>query len=280
MITGKTMILGLFGYPVEHTLSPYMHNAAFKSLGLDYCYLPFKVDPRHLKEAVTGIKALNMRGVNITIPHKETIIPYLDELDTEASLIGAVNTVLHAGERLIGYNTDGRGFVRSLKEEGGIEPRGKKVVILGAGGAARSIAFSLAMEGVDKIFINDTVGDKAIELSSAIRSKTSIEALYVKDLKERIGEVDILINATPLGMKKEDPPPISPELLSKRLFVYDIIYNPPETPLLKEAKKKGAKTLRGIGMLLYQGALSFKIWTGQDPPIDIMKKAIEKRIEA
>ena len=188
-------------------------------------------------------------------------------------------TVLHAGGRLIGYNTDGRGFVRSLKEEGGIDPKGKKVMLLGAGGAARAIAFSLALEGADKIFINDIIENKAVELSSAIKSKTAIETLYVKDLKERIGEVDILINATPLGLKKEDLLPIKPELFSSKLFVYDIVYNPPETPLLKEARKKGAKTLGGIGMLLYQGALSFSIWTGQEPPIDVMKKAVEKRID-
>jgi len=278
MITGKTRIVGLFGYPVEHTLSPYMHNAAFESLGLDYCYLPFRVIPEAIKEAVSAIKALNMRGVNITIPHKEAIIPYLDELDREAELIGAVNTVLHEGGRLIGYNTDGRGFIRSLKEEGGIIPRGMGAMIIGAGGAARAIAFSLAIEGVKKIFINDIIAEKAKELSSALSSKTPSEAVYIKDLKEGIGEVDILINATPQGMKKADPLPIPSELLLKRLIVYDIVYNPPETPLLKEARAKGAKAIGGIGMLLYQGAISFKIWTGQDPPIEVMREAIQKRI--
>jgi shikimate dehydrogenase len=278
IITGKTKIVGLFGYPVEHTLSPYMHNAAFEALGLDYCYLPLRVEPKDLKEAVTAIKALNLRGVNVTIPHKEAAIPYLDELDREAALIGAVNTILYAGGRLIGYNTDGRGFVRSLKEKGGIDPKGKRIMVLGAGGAARAIAFSLALEGVEKIFITDIIDKKAIELSSAVSNKTSTETIYIKDLKEHIGEVDILINATPMGMKKEDPLPISPELLSERLLVYDMVYNPPKTPLLSEAKARGAKVLGGIGMLLYQGALSFKIWTGQEPPIDVMKKAIENRI--
>lgn len=278
MITGKTKIVGLFGYPVEHTLSPYMHNAAFEALGLDYRYLPFRVSPENLKAAINALKALNIKGVNITIPHKETIIPYLNELDREAELIVAVNTVLHEEGRLIGYNTDGRGFIRSLKEEASIIPKGKRVMILGAGGAARAIAFSIAIEGVEKIFISDVIEKKAKELSSAVINKTSTEAIYIKDLKERIGEVDILINATPLGMKKEDPMPISPELLSQRLFVYDIVYNPPETPLIREAKTKGAKALSGIGMLVYQGALSFKIWTGQEPPIDVMRKAIESKI--
>jgi shikimate dehydrogenase len=278
MITGKTKIVGLFGYPVEHTLSPFMHNAAFESTGLDYCYLPFSVRPEDLNISVGAIKALNIRGVNITIPHKETIIPYLDELDREAELIGAVNTVLNKDGRLIGYNTDGKGFVRSLREEGGIDPEGKKIMIIGAGGAARAIAFTLALEGVGKIFINDIIENKAKELSSAISNKISAEAIYIKDPKEGIGEVDILINATPLGMKKEDPLPVLPELLSQGLFVYDIVYNPPETSLLKEAKKRGAKTLGGLGMLLYQGALSFKIWTGVEPPIDVMKKALENKI--
>lgn len=278
MITGKTKIVGLFGYPVEHTLSPYMHNAAFESLRLDYCYLPFRVRPEDLKTAVNAIKALNMRGMNITIPHKEAIIPLLDELDKEADLIGAVNTVLHEDGRLIGYNTDGKGFIRSLKEEGGIIPKGNRILIIGAGGAARAIAFSLAIEGAEKIFINDIITQKAKELSSAIIAKTSSEAIYIKDLKEGIEKVNVIINATPLGMKKEDPLPISPELLSQRLFVYDIVYNPPETSLLREARSKGAKALGGLGMLLYQGALSFKIWTGQEPPMDVMKKAIENKI--
>lgn len=278
MITGKTKILGIFGYPVEHTLSPFMHNAAFEALGLNYCYIPLSVSPENLKIAVTSLKALNIVGVNITIPHKEAIIPFLDELDGEAELIGAVNTVLNKEGRLIGYNTDGRGFVSSLREDGKIDPRGKKIIIIGAGGAARAIAFSLALEGAEKIFINDIIGEKAKELSCVLSTKTSTEAIYLKDLKEGIGEADILINATPLGMKKEDPLPIPPELLSKGLFVYDIVYNLPETSLLKEAKKRGANTLGGLGMLLYQGALSFKIWTGKEPPIDVMRKALEGKI--
>mgnify|MGYP001558976632 FL=1 len=278
MITGKTKIIGIFGYPVEHTLSPYMHNAAFEAMGLDYCYIPFRVRPENLKTAINSIKALSLQGVNITIPHKEAIIPYLDELDREAELIGAVNTVLNKEKRLIGYNTDGRGFVRSLREDGRIDPRGKKIMIIGAGGAARAIAFTLAIEGAGKIFIKDIIEEKAKELSSAISNKIYAEAIYIKDLKDRIGDVDILINATPLGMKKEDPLPVLPELLSQGLIVYDIVYNPPETPLLKEAKKRGAKTLGGLGMLLYQGALSFKIWTGQEPPVDVMRKELENKI--
>lgn len=278
MITGMTKIVGIFGYPIEHTLSPFMHNAAFEALGLDYCYIPFSVHPDNLRSAAAAIKVLNIVGVNITIPHKEAIIPYLDGLDREAELIGAVNTILNKDGKLIGYNTDGRGFIKSLKEEGGVNPKGESVMIIGAGGAARAIAFSLAIERVDKIFINDIISEKAKELSCAVSTKTSTESIHIKDLKEGIDEVDILINATPLGMKKEDPLPIATELLSKGLFVYDIVYNPPETPLIKEAKKRGAKTLGGLGMLLYQGALSFNIWTGQEPPVDVMRKAIENKI--
>lgn len=278
MITGKTKILGIFGYPIEHTLSPFMHNAAFKSLKLDYCYIPFRVRPEDLREAVTALSALDIRGVNITIPHKESVIPFLDRLDREAELIGAVNTVLNEDGKLIGYNTDGSGFIRSLKEEGGVNPKGKSVMIIGAGGAARAIAFSLAIEGADKIFINDIISEKAKELSSAVSDKTPTEVIYIKDLKEGTGEVDILINATPLGMKKGDPLPISSELLSSRLMVCDIVYYPPETPLLKEARKRGIKTLGGLGMLLYQGALAFEIWTDKEPPIEVMRKALESKI--
>jgi len=183
IITGKTKIVGLFGFPVEHTLSPSMHNAAFEALGLDYCYISFNVHPDNLRPAALAIRVLNIAGVNITIPHKEAIIPYLDELDREAELIGAVNTVLNKDGRLIGYNTDGRGFIRSLKEEGGLTPKGKVIMIIGAGGAARSIAFSLALEGAEKIFINDIISEKAKELSCAVSTKTSTEAIYIKDLK-------------------------------------------------------------------------------------------------
>ncbi|MEK6690960.1 MAG: shikimate dehydrogenase [Nitrospirota bacterium] len=278
MITGMTKIVGIFGYPIEHTLSPFMHNAAFEALGLDYCYIPFSVHPDNLRSAAAAIRILNIVGVNITIPHKEAIIPYLDGLDREAELIGAVNTVLNKDGKLIGYNTDGRGFIKSLKEEGGVNPKGESVMIIGAGGAARAIAFSLAIEGVDKIFINDIISEKAKELSCAVSTKTSTEAIHIKDLKEGIGETDVLINATPLGMKKKDPLPIATDLLSQGLFVYDIVYNPPETSLLREAKKRCSKTLGGLGMLLYQGALSFKIWTGIEPPVDVMRKAIESKI--
>ncbi len=276
MITGKTKILGILGYPVSHTLSPVMHNEAFRASGLDYCYLPFKVAPERLLDAVGGIRALNIRGVNITVPHKERIIPLLDHLDKEASLIGAVNTVVNKDGKLYGYNTDAKGFIKSLKEEG-IMPGRKKVMILGAGGAARAVAFSLLLNGVKSIQIYNRTPEKAetiVDFLNRVKSGIAKTAYAITPLKD----IDILINATSLGLKKNDPLPIAPAFLCPGLIVYDLIYNPQKTGLLIEASRQGLKTISGLGMLLWQGVLSFRLWTGIEPPVEIMRKAIYRAL--
>lgn len=272
-ITGKSKLVGLFGYPVEHTISPQMHNAAFAHLGLDYCYVPFLVHPDRLRDALEGLRALSLRGVNVTVPHKENVIPFLDEIDKEAAFIGAVNTIRNDDGILTGFNTDGRGFMRSL-EVAGIQVNEKKVLILGAGGAARAIGYYLCKEA-EKVFLYDIDSDKDRALSQHLaKLRGNVERIDAKTANGRavIRGVDIIVNATPLGLTPQDPLPLDTALLSPDQAVCDLIYK--ETPLLKEATKAGCKTLSGLGMLLWQGVLAFEIWTGIKPPVEIMKEAL------
>ncbi|HXY55625.1 MAG TPA: shikimate dehydrogenase [Nitrospirota bacterium] len=281
MISGRTEIYGIFGYPVEHTFSPGMHNAAFKRLGMDACYVPFAVHPDRLGEAARAILPLGLRGLNITVPHKEKIIQYLDELSEEARLIGAVNTVEIRQGRLVGHNTDGRGFLRSLKENSGFNPKGKKILFIGSGGAARAVGFCLALAGAAKIYVRDLDTRKADLLVSDIRAKTGADTASIHDdesLAAYAAEADCLINATPLGLKRSDPLPIPRDLVMKKHLVCDLVYNPPETAFLRTAKSRGAKRLAGLGMLLYQGVIAFEIWTGKEAPVKIMKNALSRQI--
>ncbi len=267
-ISGKTRVVGLFGYPVEHSLSPAMHNAAFDYLNLDYCYVTFSVRPDLLRDAVNSVKALNLRGVNVTVPHKEKVIPFLDEINEEASFIGAVNTILNSEGALIGHNTDGRGFMESLSEAD-IPTEGKNALIIGAGGASRAISYYLSKKtGRLDIFDIDTdKADRLVKDLSALRSNVSRR----KGLDSLEG-VDIIVNATPLGLKETDPYPVNVSLITGRMTVCDLIYR--ETPLLQAAAEKGSKTLSGLGMLLHQGVLAFELWTGIKPPVNVMRSAL------
>ncbi|MCX7724739.1 MAG: shikimate dehydrogenase [Thermodesulfovibrio sp.] len=270
MITGKTRIIGIFGDPIEHTLSPLIHNEAFQYLGLDYCYVAFHVKKDKLKEAVEGIRALNIKGVNITVPHKETVIQYIDELSEEAKDIGAVNTILNKEGILRGFNTDVNGFILSLKEEG-ISIKNKKFLILGAGGASKAIVYGILKEG-GKVYIYNRTPSKAIAIKEKFKDHGFIEIVEVdKSLTENI---DIIVNATSLGLKKDDPMPLNPELIKPKHVYCDIVY--PETPLMKEAERIGCKVIGGIGMLLWQAAFAFKIWTEVEAPIDIMRKTLDR----
>lgn len=276
MIDGKTSIYGIFGFPVEHTLSPAMHKAAFKKLGINAAYLAFSIPPNRLKEAVKAIRVLNIQGINVTVPHKEMIISFLDGLSEEASLIGAVNTVVVKKNKLIGYNTDGQGFIRSL-EETSFNPKDKSFLIIGAGGASRSICVSLSKVKVKEIFICDIIEEKARDLKAHINRvcpKCYIEAVPTNSLKVVRDRLSILVNATPLGLKETDPLPVDKGLLRKDIFVYDLIYNPSTTKLLSLAKRTGLKYSNGLGMLLFQGALSFKFWTNHQPPVKAMRQAL------
>src|SRR5512135_1776367 len=271
-ITGKTKITGLFGYPVEHTLSPAMHNAAFERLGLDYCYLPFLVHPDSLGKAVEAVRALTMAGVNVTVPHKEAVIPFLDEVNEEASFIGAVNTVVNRGGKLTGYNTDGRGFMRSL-EENGIVISGKKVLVVGAGGASRAIGYYLS-EKAEGLSICDIDTKKLEKLASDLRQiRGNVSSLSRIDDPSGF---DVIINATPLGLKKDDPSPVDVRALLPTQTVCDLIYK--KTPLLELAAQKGCRTMDGLGMLLWQGVLAFELWTSASPPVDVMANALIKGV--
>ncbi len=272
-ITAGTKLLALFGHPVGHSLSPQMHNAAFGQTGLDYCYLAMDIKPEDLPEAVRAVRALGIRGANITVPHKEKVIPLLDEVDSEAAFIGAVNTIVNDGGRLRGYNTDGRGFIQSLAEEG-IGWEGKNILICGAGGASRAVSYYLSEKArtlrifdLDKGKLEKLVGDLN-------RIRNNVEAAGgVLDL----GGVDVLINATPLGLKETDPLPADPSKLAPGSVAGDLIYR--HTPFLREAQKAGLRTFHGLGMLLWQGVFAQELWTGVRPPHDVMREALLKGMQ-
>ena len=275
-ITGKTKVVGLMGYPLSHTISPAIHNSAFSALGLDWVYLPFEVQPEYLKEAIFGLKPLGIAGVNITIPHKVQALAYMDGLSPEAELIGAINTIVVKEDRLFGDNTDGKGFIRSLKETG-FSLKGKRVALIGAGGAGRAVSISLAREGVDTLYIFDANKERGESLISYIKDRFDTLVLEMKDPSVAM-DIDLLVNATPCGMKENDPLPIDTGFISADLLVYDLIYNPQKTRFLEEAERKGAKILSGLAMLVYQAALSFSAWTGIMPPVDVMMDAAKSEL--
>jgi len=280
-ISGKTKVLGLFGYPVEHSLSPAMHNAAFEKLKLDCCYVTFSVKPELLKDAVSAIRSLNLAGVNVTVPHKERVIPFLDAVDKEAAFIGAVNTIVNqsasGGGRLIGYNTDGRGFMKSLSESR-ISVNNKNILIIGAGGASRAIGYYLSQKA-SGLFLHDVDKKKAAKLVKDLNKLRGNVFLFSHELSAmsyQLNKIDVIINATPLGLRKGDSLPVNANLLKQRHVVCDLIYK--KTPLLEIASKKGCKTMNGLGMLLWQGVFAFELWTGKKPPVDVMRKALIRNI--
>ncbi|MCL2359489.1 shikimate dehydrogenase [Candidatus Bathycorpusculum sp.] len=274
-ISGKTRVCGLIGDPVEHSLSPIMHNAAFEALRLDYVFLAFKVKPACVAAAVESMRALNIRGLNVTMPHKTTVMASLDRTDLSAQIISSVNTILNKENLLLGFNTDGVGAVKALKENG-VELKGRKVLLLGAGGAARAIAYAVAKEADELAVLNRTVKHaQAIAklLEKSINKKIASGALLPSDIEQNIQDSDILINATSIGMKpRPDISPVPPKLLRSNLSVMDIVYNPLETRLIKDAKEAGAKIVNGVEMLIYQGVAAFEIWTGKSAPVDVMRK--------
>ncbi|MCX8171454.1 MAG: shikimate dehydrogenase, partial [Candidatus Bathyarchaeota archaeon] len=281
-LSGRTKVCALIGHPVEHSLSPAIQNAAFRHLGLDYVYVAFNVKPENLSYALLGVRSLGIHGLNVTMPHKVEVIRYLDNLDENARLIGSVNTILNSGGRLIGYTTDGVGALNALKYSGE-EPANKKIVVLGAGGASRSISFTLAKCARELVILNRTV-EKAEKLAKDIISSLNMGADAVRfgrldssHLEVELRDADIVINATSIGMKPNDAEtPIKRELLHGGLTVFDIVYEPLETRLLREAKIAGAKTIDGLSMLIHQGAASFEIWTGVKAPIEVMREAALK----
>lgn len=266
-------LFGVLGYPVEHSLSPVMHNAAFKALGMDCEYHAFRVSPEVLYKAIHGAHALGFGGLNITIPLKEKALEIVKPSET-ARQIGAVNTV-DFKEGIVGHNTDGIG-ARMALESKNIAIKGKKVLLLGAGGAARAIAFQLAKDGAGITIANRT-SSRAEALAKEVARIGKARACGLDDLKALVQDCDILINSTAVGMKSSETL-VTSDMMRSDISVFDIVYSPANTRLLQEARKAGAKTIDGVMMLVYQGAEAFKIWTGRVPPIDIMEKAMRERL--
>ncbi|ODA41735.1 shikimate dehydrogenase [Desulfosporosinus sp. BG] len=265
----------VIGHPIEHSLSPAMHNAGYQALGLDIEYQRFHVEPDRLIEAVDGLWALGFSGWNVTLPHKENIISLLDTLTPQARRAGAVNTVkIHEGQK-IGHNTDGDGFVRSI--EGGLNGfKGKKAVLLGAGGASKGIAIALAEQGMHLHILNRTT-DKAEALVQVIQREGGTATSGVFAPGEWLWDVDLLVQTTSAGLHGE-PFPFSVQGISEQALVVDIIFNPWETSFLQEAKQQGCHTLNGLGMLLYQGALAWEFWLGGQAPVEAMRKALQEQL--
>ncbi len=282
-VLGSTRVLGVFGHPISHSLSPVMQNAAIRAMNIDYVYVPFHVMPEDLAKAVEGIKALQLAGVNVTIPHKERIIEYLDEVSDYSREIGSVNTVINLNGVLRGDTTDGPGFIRSAETAWG-DLNGCRTVILGAGGSAKAIAFALARIGC-KIVVANRTYRRAVELVESLKATFAngdFESIELKKelLASRLENADLLVNTTSVGMFPDVYGiPLSPDLLHSKLMVYDLVYNPMKTRLVDEAQRRGARAMTGLGMLVHQGALSLRMWTGLEPPIDVMERAVLEHFE-
>ena len=276
VISGKTRVCGVIGDPIEHTLSPVMHNAAFEALKIDYVFLAFNVKSAEVGNAISGMRALAIHGLNVTMPHKNAVVKYLDEVDPTGKTIGSVNTILNKDGRLLGFNTDGVGALNAL-EQNGVDPRGKKIVLLGAGGAAKAIAYTLAQEADELVILNRTpkpASELVTLLKEKFRKKINSGELSPSIIEENLADSDVLINATSVGMNPNiNQTSVPPEWLKPDLAVMDIVYNPLETKLAKDAKAVGAKVVSGVEMLIYQGAASFEIWTACKAPVEVMRKA-------
>ncbi len=294
-LSAGTRLCAVFGQPIRHSASPAMHNAAFEAAGLDWAYVACEVDPKHLGEALTGARRMGFHGLNLTVPHKLEAIEWVDELDESARAWGAVNTVVFEAEldgewfpvgqidptgraiRSKGYNTDADALIRALKEDLRIEPRSARVLLLGAGGAARAAALKLADEGVLELWLVNRTVAKAEELASEISHRypaVTVEVGYPES------DVEIILNGTSLGLKAGDPLPLDVDRfpLERADGVYDMIYRPAVTPLLVAAHAAGCQTSNGLGMLLYQGAAAWELWTGRPAPIEVMREALGREV--
>jgi shikimate dehydrogenase len=281
-ISAVTRLCAIYGSPIRHSASPAMHNAAFAALGLDWRYLAFEVDPKNLRAAIEGAKAMGFAGLNLTVPHKLLALDMMDVLNESAKTWGAVNTIKFeaaADGKILahGHNTDADGISRSLREDLGVEVRGASVLLLGAGGAGRAVALKLASENVAELFLINRTPSKAEDIGVEIKKRfpsVRVEVGYPKT------NLDLLVNATSAGLKPDDTLPLDESQfpLKQACAVYDVIYRPAETKLLAAAKAAGCKTANGLGMLLHQGAQAFEIWTGKTAPRDVMRRALEQNI--
>ena len=268
-IAGSTRTVGIIGWPVSHSLSPAIHNAAFAALGLDWVYVPLPVHPLHLFAALTGLGAMGFAGANVTMPHKAAVADLIDELSDDARRLHAVNTIVCDGERLRGENTDAPGFERFLRMDAGVDPSGRAALILGAGGAGRACALALARSGVASITVAAREPARVADVAAAVDG-LDIEVRAVAFDEAPTVHADLIVNATPLGARQEALPVPT---FGPGTVVVDLLYHPVVTPLLVQARAVGALAFGGVGLLLHQAALSFEIWTGQQPPLDVMSAA-------
>lgn len=275
----KAELVGVFGHPVAENPTVVMHEAAYAELGLNWRYLTIEVLPGDLAAAMAGLRAFNMRGINLTIPHKVAVLPHLDEVKPTAALMGAVNTVVRDGDRLVGENTDGKGFMTALTGDAKFDPPGKSVVVLGAGGAARAITVELALAGAERMTVVNRSPERGRELVALLNSRTPVKAEFAPwtGVHEIPAGTDLLVNATSIGLfpNVHDRPEIAYESIGPGMVVCDVIHTP-TTPFLDEARRRGAQTVDGLGMLVYQGAIGFKLWTGLDAPVKVMYDALAK----
>jgi len=282
MITGKTQNLGVMGWPIAHSLSPLMQQAAIAAAGADYSYIALPVRPERLAQAVAGLRAVEFRGWNVTIPHKQAIMPLLDGIDPDARAIGAVNTVVNEDGRLQGYNTDVTGFLLPLQERG-VKLAGQEALVLGAGGAARAVLYGLMKSGVQTVHVGVRNPAKAQALADSLAAygKSRVYDWHSEAFQAVLSKVSLLVNTTPLGMapKVEETPPVEWGLVRPETFVYDIIYTPAETRFLAEARKQGCPTQNGERMLAGQGAEAFRLWSGKEADISVMCEALRKALE-
>lgn len=273
-IDSHTQLVGVLGYPVRHSLSPAMHNAALRALRLNWVYLAFEVPPEALPNAIVGMRALGIRGLNLTIPHKQAVIPLLDGLTDAAQQIGAVNTLFWDDGQLIGDNTDAEGFWRALREAG-VDPTGQTVLVLGAGGAARAVVYALRQHGCQVLIANRTHA-RAVELANAFGAS----AVPLGELSQVLAQVEGIVNCTALGMEPEvhSAPPVAWEHVPPTAWACDLVYRPLQTRFLQQAQARGLKTVDGMEMLVQQGALALERWTGQTAPVSVMRKAVAAQL--
>ncbi len=289
-VDGATQVVGVIGWPVQHSLSPPMHNAAFRALDLNWVYVAFAVHPDNVGAAIEGMRALGIRGLNVTIPHKAAVVPHLDEISPLSRTLGGVNTIDNVDGRLSGDSTDGPGFVRALEEAGeGIAEN--RAVLIGAGGSAHAVALAAAEEAPEELVIVNRTLERAVELAELVKQAAGFEAVRAialdsPEVAEVVSAAHVIIDATPVGMypQTDVAPVISPEWLRPCQLVCDLTYNPRETALLRAARTAGARVLDGTGMLVHQGAIAFERWTGQQAPVEVMRlallEALDRRIQS
>jgi len=278
----RAELLACFGQPVDENPTGVMQEAGFRELGLNWRYLTIEVPPAKLREAMAGVRAFGMRGLNLTIPHKVAVMQYLDEIAPDAAVIGAVNTVRREGDRLIGENTDGKGFLHGVRTDAGVDPRGKRTVVLGAGGAARAIVTELALAGAAEVLVVNRSVERGEPMVAYLAAKTGCAIRFEpwRGIYAVRGDVDLLVNATSIGLYPDVDamPPVDLAGARGGMLVCDAVFNPPETKLLAAARQLGLPTLDGLSMLVYQGTIGFQLWTGREAPVGVMKEALARAL--